>query len=232
MKITKNIVASLAYELEVDGKIADKADEQHPLEYIHGSHMLIPRFEEELEGKEKGDNFDFILSPEEGYGAYKIEYKFDLPKEAFMVNGKLQEQFLQVGNIVPLLDSNDNVVHGLVAAIGEDKVTMDFNHPMAGKTLHFTGSVLELREATEEELENGLHGEYLPQEEKHQCCHGKGDCHKHEGEEKEGCCHGENRRNGTCDNRNGGLDKDCNCDENCDCGCNEGEECACDGSCH
>lgn len=227
MKITKHTVTSLAYELKVEGKLADKADEQQPLEYIHGTNMLIPRFEEELEGKEAGDDFDFTLSPEEAYGPYKMEYKFDIPKEAFMLNGELQEQFLQVGNIVPMRDDNGNVVRGIVAAIGEDKVTMDFNHPMAGKTLHFTGTVLAVREATEEELENGLHGEYLPQEEcGHKCHHCHGDCGDEE-EEKEDCCHGENRRNGTCDNHNGGLDKECSCGDDCDCGCNEGEECSC-----
>ena len=193
MKITKNTVASLAYELEVEGKIADKAGREQPLEYIHGTHMLLPRFEEEVEGKEPGERFEFTLSPEEGYGVYHIEYRFDIPKEAFMVNGVLQEQLLVEGSMVPMLDSNGNVVRGTVAAVGTDKVTMDFNHPMAGKTLHFTGEVVAVREATESELTNGLHGEYAPMEEGEQkCCHGKGKgrCRKHEGEEGE-CCEGE-----------------------------------------
>ncbi|MBQ3941660.1 MAG: peptidylprolyl isomerase, partial [Bacteroidales bacterium] len=63
--------------------------------------------------------------------------------------------------------------------------TMDFNHPMAGKTLHFTGKVESVREATEKELREGLHGEYLPPEEG--CGHCHGECHKDE----DGCCHGE-----------------------------------------
>lgn len=190
MKIEQNKVVSLAYELEVEGKIADKAGKDSPLEYIHGTHMLLPRFEEEVAGKEPGERFEFTLSPEEGYDVYHTEYRFDIPKEAFMVDGVLQEQLLVVGNMVPMLDSNGGVVRGMIAAIGSDKVTMDFNHPMAGKTLHFTGEVVAVREATETELTNGLHGEYAPVEEGgHKCCHGKGkgNCHKHEGEE--GCCH-------------------------------------------
>ena len=196
MKIKKNKAVSLAYKLEVEGAIADQAGKDQPLEYVHGRGMLLPRFEQEVEGKEPGETFEFTLSPEEGYGEYKMEYKFDIPKEAFMSDGVLQEQFLQVGAIVPMLDGRGNVVRGTVAAVGADKVTMDFNHPMAGKTLHFTGEVVDVREA--------------PAEEEHHCPHGKGKgkCHKHEGEEYE-CCHGE----GEC-HKDGG---DCNCDGDCDC---------------
>ena len=200
MKIANNKVVSLAYELQVEGKLADKAGKDQPLEYIHGTHMLLPRFEQEVEGKEPGEKFAFTLSPVEGYGEYKLEYKFDIPKTAFMSGGVLQEQFLQVGAIVPMLDNNGNVVRGTVAAVGEDKVTMDFNHPMAGKTLNFTGEVVAVRDATESELTNGLHGEYAPQE---GCCKGKGHCKKHaEGEEHE-CCHKDG--------------KECECDGDCNC---------------
>ena len=189
MKIEKNKAVSLAYKLEVEGAIADQAGKDQPLEYVHGHGMLLPRFEQEVEGKEPGETFEFTLSPEEGYGEYKLEYKFDIPKEAFMSDGVLQEQFLQVGAIVPMLDGQGNVVRGTVAAVGADKVTMDFNHPMAGKTLHFTGEVVDVREA--------------PAEEEHHCCgKGKGQCHKHEGEEHE-CCHESG--------------KDCDCEGDCDC---------------
>ena len=169
MKIEKNKAVSLAYQLEVEGKIADQAGRDNPLQYTHGAGMLLPRFEQEVEGKEPGDKFEFTLSPAEGYGEYKLEYKFDIPKTAFMANGVLQEQFLQVGAIVPMLDNAGNVVRGTVAALGPDSVTMDFNHPMAGKTLHFTGEVVDVRDAQPGEGH---------------CC-GKGKCHKESGEE---CC--------------------------------------------
>lgn len=197
MKIEKDKSVSLAYQLEVEGAIADQAGKDQPLEYVHGTGMLLPRFEQEVEGKEPGDKFEFTLSPAEGYGEYKLEYKFDIPKEAFMSDGVLQEQFLQIGAIVPMLDGNGNVVRGTVAAVGEKSVTMDFNHPMAGKTLHFTGEVVDVREA--------------PAEEEHHCCHGKGkgNCKKHaEGEEHE-CCHEGGKE---CD-----CDGDCECDGDCDC---------------
>lgn len=197
MKATKDKVVAVSYQLEVEGVIADKAGAEKPLEYIHGTGMLLPKFEAAVEGKEPGETFDFVLSPEDGYGVHNPEYQFDIPKEAFMVEGKLRDDLLVVGNIIPMLNNYGQVVQGTVVAIGDATVTMDFNHPMAGKTLHFTGAVEAVRDATEKELAEGLHGEYLPKEE---CggCHGN--CHKGEGEgcchnDGEGCCHGE----GECD---------------------------------
>ena len=192
MKIAKDMVAALAYELEVEGKIADMAGREKPLEYIHGNHMLIPRFEEEVEGKEPGDRFEFTLSPAEGYGLHEPERVIDIPKEAFVVDGVLREALLQPGRTIPMLNSQGQVVQGTIAAIAEESVRMDFNHPMAGKTLHFTGEVVSVREATGDELKFGLHGEYLPPEEDgesgHRCCHGKGQCHEHDDDHE--CCHG------------------------------------------
>ena len=68
MKIQKNKVVAVSYELEVEGKTADKAGSEAPLEYIHGTGMLLPKFEAALDGKVAGDPFEFTLSPEEGYG--------------------------------------------------------------------------------------------------------------------------------------------------------------------
>ena len=196
MKIAKNTVASLSYTLEVEGRIADQAGSEAPLEYIHGTGMLIPRFEEEVEGKEPGETFAFTLSPEEGYGEYHAEYLVNIPKEAFAIDGQIQESLLAIGRVIPMLNQEGQVVQGVVADVKEDSVVMDFNHPMAGKTLNFSGKVEAVREATEKELLEGLHGEYLPQE----GCHGKcGGCHKGEGE---GCGCGEN-------------EGDCNCEGGC-----------------
>ncbi|MBQ0078160.1 MAG: peptidylprolyl isomerase [Bacteroidales bacterium] len=194
MKIAKNTVAALSYQLEVEGKIADKAGADAPLEYIHGNHMLLPRFEEEVEGKEPGETFEFTLCPEEGYGSYREGLLIDLPLEAFPEDEELRAQLLVVGQILPLMSSQGQMVQGVVKEILEKSVKVDLNHPMAGKTLHFTGSVVSVREATEKELLEGLHGEFLPQEEcSCGCHHGEGEecgcgCHHDEGEEC-GCGH-------------------------------------------
>ena len=194
MKAQQDYVIGVSYELEVEGKIADKARPEAPLEYIHGTGMLLPKFEAAVEGKEPGETFDFVLSPEEGYGEYNPNYKFEIPKTSFAVDGQIREDLLEVGRIIPMLNSAGQVIQGTIAAIGYDTVTMDFNHPMAGKTLHFTGKVESVRAATEKELTEGLHGEYLPQEECGCGCGHEGcDCghdgceghHHHDGE----CCH-------------------------------------------
>lgn len=194
-------MVAVSYELKVEGKTADKAGSEAPLEYIHGTGMLLPKFESELEEKEPGDNFEFTLTPEEGYGAYEPKYKTDIPKSAFEIDGKVREDLLVPGNIIPMLNSAGQVIQGKVESVGEDSVTMDFNHPMAGKTLHFTGKVESVREASEKELKEGLHGEYLPKE----GCHCGDGCHCKEGE--------------------------CGCGDDCDCGCGEGKECGCGDDC-
>lgn len=190
MKITQNMVAALSYELEVEGVIADKAEADRPLQYIHGTGMLLPRFEEEVEGKEVGDSFEFTLTPEEGYGPHSDEYVFDLPKSSFEEDGKVREDLLVPGRIIPMLNSAGDVVQGIVKEVKADSVAMDFNHPMAGKTLHFTGTVVSVREATEKELNEGLRRE----------CHCNGGCHK-----EEGSC---NCGDGGCNCSEGG----CNCE--------------------
>lgn len=195
MKIEKDKVVVLTYDLEVDGKIADRATEERPLDYIHGTHMLLPRFESELEGKEPGDTFAFTISPEDAYGPYEEKHCFDIPKSSFEVDGKVREDLLVPGNYIPMINSSGHVVKGRIVEIKEETVTMDFNHPMAGKTLNFKGKIVSVRDSTAKERLEGLHGEYLPPEE-HHCCHGKGKCHHGKGEgchhgDGEGCCHGD-----------------------------------------
>ena len=209
MKVENKKVVAVSYALEVEGKIADKSAPGNPLEYIHGTGMLLPKFEGALEGKEPGDNFDFVLSPEDGYGTYDPKYLVDLPKTAFAIDGQVREDLLVVGRTIPMLNQAGQVVQGTVSKVTNTTVMMDFNHPMAGKTLHFTGKVESVRGATDKELTEGLHGEYLPQEEGCGGCHGGG-CHKEDGE----CC-GKGKGEGHCHKDGEG---DCGCGkEGCDC---------------
>ena len=209
MKADKNKVVAVSYQLEVEGKIADQSAPGNPLEYIHGSGMLLPKFEGAIEGKEPGDGFDFVLSPEDGYGTYDPRYLVELPKTAFAIDGQVREDLLVVGRTIPMLNQAGQVVQGTVNKVTDSTVTMDFNHPMAGKTLHFTGKVESVRSATDKELTEGLHGEYLPQEEGcHGGCHG-GNCHKEDGE----CC---GKGDGHC--HKDGEGEGCGCGkEGCDC---------------
>ena len=104
MKAEKNKVVSLTYELIVDGALADKADETRPLDYIHGTGMLLPKFESEVEGKEPGEEFAFTLTPEEGYGTFDERMLVALPMEAFMMDGKVRDDLLVVGKMIPMMN--------------------------------------------------------------------------------------------------------------------------------
>lgn len=190
MKIEAMKVVAISYEVEVEGEVVDRATEEKPLDYIQGMRMIIPMLEAELEGKEEGEAFSCTIPPEDAYGEYDQSKVFDIPKSSFEVNGKLREDLLEAGKFIPMLNSAGEVCHGMVVEVKDDKVTMDFNAPMAGKTLHFTGKVIAVRDATEKELTEGLHGEFLP----HEGCHRHGGCHGHH--DGEGCCHGEGHGNG------------------------------------
>ena len=193
MKIAQNTVVKFAYELEVDGQVVDHTVKERPLDYIHGTGSLLPKLEEHIEGMVAGDKFDVTLSPADGYGEVDPDRVIDLPKAAFEVNGEIREDLLVPGNTIPMMNSMGGVIPGVVLEVTEDSVKMDLNHRMAGKTLHFTGEIVSVREATEKELTEGLHGEYV-----HTC----GGCHGHEG----GCggCGG-----GSCSDSEG----------ECGCGC-------------
>lgn len=193
MKIGQNTVVEFCYELEVDGNVVDHTTQERPLDYIHGTGSLLPKLEAHIEGMEPGDNFDITLSPVDGYGEVDPSRIIDLPKAAFEVNGEIREDLLVVGNTIPMMNSMGGVIPGVVIEVSKDSVKMDLNHQMAGKTLHFTGEVLTVREATEKELTEGLHGEYV-----HTCGGCGGGCHGHEGSCHEGGCHEGGCHDGEC----------------------------------
>jgi len=175
MKIGQNKVVEFCYELEVDGQVVDHTTKERPLDYIHGTGSLLPKLEEHIEGMEPGAVFDVTLSPADGYGEIDPQRIIDLPKAAFEVNGEIREDLLVPGNTIPMMNSMGGVIPGVVLEVTAESVKMDLNHQMAGKTLHFKGEVLSVREATEKELTEGLHGEYV-----HSC--GCGGCHGHDGD--------------------------------------------------
>lgn len=152
MKISENKFVSLAYSLTVDGAVADQATAEKPLEFVYGIGMLLPEFEKNIAGKGVGESFEFTLSPENGYGEINPDAVVELPKEIFMVDGELATDMLVVDNVLPMSDNQGNRLMGTVKAVGEESVTMDFNHPMAGKVLNFTGEIVALREATPEDM--------------------------------------------------------------------------------
>lgn len=162
MKITKNTVVSMTYILtegDVQGNLIQEVTKDQPFVTLFGAGGLLPKFENELEGLQAGDSYGFALTSQEGYGEVNPQAVVELDKKIFEVEGKVDEEMLKVGNTIPMQNDQGQPLSGLVKEIKADKVLMDFNHPLAGVNLYFTGEIMDVREATAEELEHGhVHG--------------------------------------------------------------------------
>jgi len=163
LTVSENKVVRLTYELSEDSKkeeIIEKVDTDQPATFLFGVGGLLPEFEENLFGLKQGDSFNFSIASENAYGPIDPNALVDIPKEAFTIDGKLQEDMLQVGSILPMRDNEDNFLQGRIMELRDDVVIMDFNHPLAGKDLYFKGTIVDVREATAEEISHGhVHGE-------------------------------------------------------------------------
>lgn len=165
MIIEKNKVVGISYNLSIpdaedEMSIVEIVNEDDPMLFIFDMSGLPEKFEDQLAGLTVGDSFDFSIDPEEGYGDFDPEAVVELPKSIFVMEDVEQEEILTVGNIIPMTNAEGERLQGQVIEVGDEKVIMDFNHPLAGKTMHFEGKVLSIREATESEIEHGhVHGE-------------------------------------------------------------------------
>ncbi len=151
MQIAKDSVVSIDYRLHLgDGKIIDESDPGEPLVYLHGYEEIVPGLEKALTGKKAGESLKVEVSPEEAYGEYDPKGVEEVPREDFPADMELE-----AGGIVTATDDEGDEVEFLVKELRGKTVVVDFNHPLAGKTLHFEATVREVRAATAEELEHG-----------------------------------------------------------------------------
>ncbi len=158
MSIEKNKVVTLTYVLTVDNEIVDTATKDQPLAFLYGAGGMIEGFENNLAGLNAGDSYRFDVAPEQAYGPVIDDAIVNVPRNIFVVDGAEIED-LKVGVTLPLSDQQGNPLQGKVLEIHESEVKLDFNHPLAGKQLNFSGEVMEVRDATEEELAHGhAHG--------------------------------------------------------------------------
>ncbi|MEX2232677.1 MAG: peptidylprolyl isomerase [Cyclobacteriaceae bacterium] len=150
MLISKNKVASIHYTLRDDeGTIIDSSEGRDPLHYLHGAGSLIPGMEEGLEGKTKGEKLNLKIVPEKGYGEKDENLIQKVPRSAF------GDQEVKPG--MRFSANQGGVV--TVTDVGLDSITVDGNHPLAGVQLNFAVEILEVRNATEEEISHGhVHG--------------------------------------------------------------------------
>lgn len=179
MVVSQNKVVSVTYELRINnqsGEVIESVDRNSPLTFLFGNGSLLPRFEDNLAGLKVGDGFDFNLISEDAYGEFDESSVIKVPLQAFQVDGKVDYDLVKEGNKIPMQDGNGNRLTGVVKNIDTDAVTMDFNHPLAGRHLFFKGEVTEIRQATEEELTHG-HAHYAGSCEDCESCGGEhGQC--------------------------------------------------------
>lgn len=155
MKIEKEKMVSVVYELkrnDANGEVVEQLNEDKPLTFIFGSGQLLPDFEANIVNLEIGSKFEFQLKHDQAYGAVSENAIVEIPKSIFEVDGKLREDLIKVGNMVPMQDNSGQRMDGKVLEISDTIVRMDFNHPLAGENLFFSGKVTEVRQATKEEL--------------------------------------------------------------------------------
>jgi FKBP-type peptidyl-prolyl cis-trans isomerase SlyD len=155
MNIENNRMVSLIYELresDSNGRILEKLDETRPLEFVYGTGRLLPVFESNINSLKTGELFRFTLKSEMAYGDKREEMIINVPVAVFETDGKINEDICRVGNQVPMMDTDGNPLTGIINEITDTYVKMDFNHPMAGLDLFFSGKIVDVREATEHEL--------------------------------------------------------------------------------
>lgn len=180
MSISPNKFVRVSYELYVGGEnereLMEEATAERPLEFIYGMGMMLPDFEQQLFGLAAGDSFDFVLTSEQAYGEHNAEAIQELPRDIFVnEQGEFDSSVVFEGATLPMYTPDGQTVRGSVLEIKEDVVVMDFNHPLAGETLHFIGKVLDEHEAMGEEMQQFFGG--------HDSC-GSGGCGGCSG----GCC--------------------------------------------
>jgi len=146
MKISEKKYVAIDYKLTVDGEIADQSHPDHPLGFVSGMNRIIPGLDKALVGLEVGDKKSIDVNAADGYGEVQEELLQELPKKNFPEDLKIE----------PGMQFSAQTPHGvmtfLVAKVTDDAIVADLNHPLAGKDLHFEVEVMEVRDATDEDL--------------------------------------------------------------------------------
>jgi FKBP-type peptidyl-prolyl cis-trans isomerase SlyD len=158
MSVSANKVVSFHYRLhEVDGELLEESYESDPTLYLHGHNNLLAALEDAMEGKDTGDKLEVVVTPEQGYGQRREGAVQRVPIKHLLDYEKIKNR------IKPGMKVAVNTAHGpweaVVLKVGKFNVDIDSNHPLAGKHLKFEIEIVDLRDATEEELQHGhAHG--------------------------------------------------------------------------
>lgn len=178
-------VAYRLYDAAEPEVLIEEAPADHPFVFISGFGVALEAFEEKLTALQDGDEFDFTLPKEQAYGTYEEERVVNLNREIFSINGHFDHDNVKVGVVLPLQNEDGNRFMGRVVEITDEHVRIDLNHPLADKDLTFKGSVIEIREPREKEIQQ------LIQLISGECECGCGECGGHDHDHHCGCggCH-------------------------------------------
>lgn len=155
MTIEINKMVTLSYILKMDnveGDVIEQTSDESPLKFVYGVGSMLPMFESNLAGKKQGEDFEMQLKATDAYGEIDETAIVDLSKEIFMVDGQFDSERFSAGAQIPMQTSTGQRMNGIIMEVSDENIKMDFNHPLAGKDLYFTGKVIEVRDATAEEL--------------------------------------------------------------------------------
>lgn len=159
MNITANTVVALNYELrenDAQGTFVEKTDTNSPMVFIYGIGSMIPDFEANIANLKAGDTFAFGIQAENAYGPVFPDAVVEIPRSVFAGH----EDMLVANQVIPMRNDQGEHVMGTIQHVGLETIRMDFNHPMAGKNLWFSGDIVSVRTATAEELDHGhVHGD-------------------------------------------------------------------------
>ncbi len=148
-RVNKDLVVSMEYELRVDGELVDSADADDPLEFIQGHEHIIPGLEKEIEGMAIGESKEVFVKAADAYGEYDPEGFVEIPKTEFPADFPFE-----TGTEVMMENEEGEDLTAFIEEVTVDSVTLNFNHPLAGKDLTFNIKINGLRAATEEELQH------------------------------------------------------------------------------
>ena len=156
MIVEEQNVITITYELREDGpegEVLERTDLNHPFKFLFGTGRLLPDFERNLEGLHEQDGFEFTLPPDQAYGEVETDNVVEVPMEVFRdETGQVARELLVKDNFIALTDNTGETHHGKILDWNDEAVTIDFNHALAGKSLHFKGTILNIRKATVDEL--------------------------------------------------------------------------------
>ena len=148
--VQNDVVVSMEYTLLVDGEKIDSSEGQDPLQFLVGYGNIISGLEREMMGMKVGDSKDVVVPAADAYGEYDEEAFIEVPRDQFPKDMPVEE-----GLELTVRDDTGQSRYARIDAVEGDNVTLNFNHPLAGKELHFNVKVVNIRDATEEEMKAG-----------------------------------------------------------------------------